>query len=69
MDPDANLREQLEVSRGILEAWDDCNADGTLTSAQAEFVADEANRLAELIESLDNWIRKGGFIPARWRKS
>ncbi len=26
------------------------------------------NRLAELIEALDEWIVNGGFLPERWCK-
>lgn len=66
MDPNANLKEQLEISATILKTWDDCNADGTLTSDQMEFVSDQANRIAELVEALDGWMCKGGFAPARW---
>lgn len=29
---------------------------------------DDAERLADLFRSLDNWITKGGFLPAAWRK-
>jgi hypothetical protein len=66
MDPEANLKKQLELSRDIPKAWDNCNDDGTLSAASLEQVADDANRLSELVESLDGWIRMGGFLPKRW---
>jgi hypothetical protein len=54
MDPDACLKELLELSRGIGGpgwAYDDQRS---------------AERMAELIEALDGWITKGGFLPQRW---
>jgi len=52
MDPDANLEEQLRIVKRILEA-DGCDADDIV-------------RLAELVDALDGWIVKGGFLPRRW---
>jgi len=66
MDPNANLTEQLFLARRIQTEWDRCNEDGTLPEGQQEKVADMANRLAELVTSLDQWISKGGFLPQRW---
>jgi len=53
MDPDANLAEQLKLSRLI-----------TL----GEAIASDIERLAELIETLDEWLRNGGFLPRAWTK-
>lgn len=63
MDPDANLKEQLEIAKEIKNTWDDCNADGLLTWKQEEYVAELANRLSELVLSLNEWIVKGGLPP------
>ena len=52
MDPDANLKELLEQSR----AWQE-----TETTSSAD-------RMAELVIALDEWIRKGGFLPQVWGK-
>jgi hypothetical protein len=30
---------------------------------------DSADRLAELIEALDNWISRSGFLPDAWAKA
>jgi hypothetical protein len=30
---------------------------------------DEAAELADLIQALDTWIRRGGFLPAPWQAS
>lgn len=69
MDPDANLKEQREIAREIQAIWDDCNEDGTLTFPQMAAISDKAGRLAELVEALDKWISKGGFLPAAWKRS
>jgi hypothetical protein len=69
MDPDANLKEQRSLAREILARWDDCADDGTLTESQTIALAFKANRLAELVEALDQWITAGGFLPAAWQRS
>ena len=51
MDPVANKKEQRQIAGDILGVWDDCNADGTLTAGQNEYVAERAYRLAELVEA------------------
>jgi hypothetical protein len=58
MDPDANLKEQLEIAKNILGAVDH---GGTLDE-------DDVVRLAELVEGLDEWIRGQGFLPKRWSR-
>lgn len=57
MDPDANLREQLEIATEIIAASDE---DEGISEV-------EAVRLAELMIALDEWIRRGGFLPDAWR--
>ena len=52
MDPDATLKEIRE----LLEIW----------KVEA-FHAEEVERLAELVEALDEWLSKGGFLPKAWR--
>lgn len=58
MDPDANLREMRTLAAKILAATD---AEGV------ELLEVDAPRLAELVEALDGWIRRGGFLPAAWQ--
>lgn len=53
MDPDANLDEQLRIVRRV----NDGKAD-----------TDDAYRLADLVEALDEWIACGGFLPKRWER-
>lgn len=52
MDPNANLEEQ----RGIIA----CIQAGMYT-------ADDVSRLADLAEALDEWLKRGGFLPRDWR--
>jgi hypothetical protein len=68
MDPTANLREQLSISQRIIRAWDRCQSDGTLTREQADAVADDANRLADLVTALHEWIGKGNGLPTQWAR-
>lgn len=52
MDPEENLREQLWLARSLVEA----------ESPKKE----SAQRLAELVLALDEWLRKGGVLPRTW---
>lgn len=64
MDPDVNIREQIELARAIIASLDmDLLAMSTI---QTEIVIERANSLAELVLALDKWIVKGGFLPVRW---
>ncbi len=68
MDPDANLKEQLELADEINAAFDAIPDDeDDLTIDNAFAVASKAARLAELIRGLDQWLLKKGFKPKRWR--
>lgn len=55
MDPNATL----ESLRNLVQAVNDPNAD---TGDQAE----AATEMASLFESLDNWLKSGGFPPVEW---
>ena len=57
MDPNATLARLLGL------ATMNEHAQATLEKAA---IADE---MSELIEALDGWISKGGFLPDRWRKA
>ena len=57
MDPDANLAEQAKLARRILAADD-----------AGDYADHDASRLAELVEALDEWIRRGGFLPQAWKR-
>ncbi len=64
MDPDANLKEQLEIAKRLLKKFMDSDKDMAFDESDEGDVV----RLAELVEAMDGWIRKGGFLPAAWRK-
>jgi hypothetical protein len=55
MDPNANLEEQRRLTELILSCgnWADANAS-------------DCTRLAELVQALDEWLCKGGFLPKAW---
>jgi len=53
MDPNENLKEQLEVAHELLLSG---SFDPTV------------QRLAELVLALDEWLKKGGYSPVRWVK-
>ncbi len=55
MDPTENLKEQLRLA-------------ARMASDTALWSHADAERLAELVIALDEWISKGGFLPAQWQK-
>ena len=58
MDPNANLRDMRAEASAILESLDsNCPID-----------PDDAAHLAELVQALDAWILRGGFLPADWQE-
>jgi hypothetical protein len=57
MDPNANLNEQIEIAQRAVEY--DANSSPSA-------VARDLNRLSELVLALDDWLRRGGFVPRRW---
>jgi len=50
VDPESNMREQLELAEAILAGT--CEADELVSSAE---------RLAELVVALAEWRKRGGF--------
>ena len=64
MDPIANLREQLEQARTIIDIYHrDDEQSGVLDPNRAYELADMASNLAELVLALNEWRIKGGFDP------
>jgi hypothetical protein len=58
MDPNANLKEQLELAKAMIVAYEDSESNG--------IDQDDANRLAELVLALHEWLGNGGFKPQAW---
>jgi hypothetical protein len=57
MDPNANLKEQLELVEQLQR---------TMERGDTHFDPEDVARLCELVEALDGWIAGGGFLPERW---
>lgn len=68
MDPNANLDEQLMLTKRITAIFDAVRPTGQFSNEQRSDLAASATRLAELVESLDHWITGGGFLPTRWKE-
>jgi hypothetical protein len=62
MDPQANLAEQRSIAARIIERLDN---PGRVQPYRLEH---DAERLAELVQALDEWLTRGGFLPARWER-
>lgn len=54
MDPDETLKQIRQLVK-------EYNQPGWLDRCDVE-------QLVELVEALDLWLSKGGFLPAAWRK-
>lgn len=57
MDPDENLREQLELANSVVN----------LDPDEDYIDVNDYRRLSELVLAFDGWILGGGFLPERWR--
>ena len=57
MDPDENLTEQLEIANRI------DNYNGNPLDA-----LEDAERLAELVLALNEYLYKGGYLPKTWQQ-
>ena len=55
MDPDENLKEQLYLAQRVLGIPNGYNLH-------------DADRLAELVISLHEWMEKGGMPPKAWKE-
>lgn len=61
MDPNENLKETRGCTSELIEA-----IDASEDLDQPEYAAEDVDRLCELVQSLDNWIMNGGFLPEDW---
>jgi len=59
MDPNANLEEQRRLTQKLLSL--------TVGEADLPDLHSDAVRLAELVEALDVWLTRGGFLPSEWQ--
>ena len=58
MDPNANLEEQRRIITSMQDG----------TSKDPVEWAQDSQRLAELVQALDEWISKGGALPKAWSR-
>lgn len=64
MDPDTNLKEQRQICEDIDEIL---NGDNEFSEAEKNArVTDKANRLVDLVQGLDSWLKRGGALPKEW---
>jgi DNA-binding transcriptional regulator LsrR (DeoR family) len=56
MDPEANLQEQRQIVANILHHPE-------------RRTRGDVQRLAELVEALDQWIVGGAFLPVSWGRT
>jgi hypothetical protein len=61
MDPNKTLEELRMMLKDYLEASDKSD-DGVDLNEEA------ARRVVESFEDLDDWLRKGGFLPEDWAR-
>lgn len=60
MDPDANLKEQLELAEKIRREVEN--------PLQYKVSEEDVHRLAELVIALDKWLCRRGFYPETWER-
>jgi hypothetical protein len=72
MDPDACLKELLELKEKVVEFLEACESDfDVLRDVDSVLVDDflvDVNELCNHVESLDGWMKKSGFLPKKWQK-
>jgi hypothetical protein len=57
MDPDANLAELRRIATRVLAA-----------PSIEEIDCADAERIADLVDALDGWLSRGGFLPDAWKR-
>ena len=66
MDPNANIAEQLDLAAEILADIDRADPEEDIDALDA--VLANAEKLAQLVLALNQWIATGGFLPERWAR-
>jgi hypothetical protein len=56
MDPTANLSEQLRLSTSLRREME----------AGRKPNINDVERLCDLVEALDGWLKQGNFLPRQW---
>lgn len=76
MDPNATLEEIRRLVADLRVLIDDqdelgeAGEDGTLALGETWLleIAEKGDRLIELVQAMDDWLRKGGFLPTAWQR-
>lgn len=69
MDPDATLEELRKLATHVTSTVDSVDIDTYTDRAVLHDLTEDAENLATLFHSLDEWIGKGGFLPTEWQPS
>lgn len=64
MDPNVTLAELRSLASGCLHSWHAESPDG-----RPQGWADDAVEALERLTELDEFLTRGGFIPAAWARS
>lgn len=68
MDPNANLDEIRRLTTAILAAADRCDEEtGDFDDTDVPVTLERAVLLAERVEELDRWLKRGGFLRPKRR--
>lgn len=63
MDPEANLQELRRLRAKFFDIVNETRLGEPFTLEEG---ADDLVRFLELVEALDEWVTKGGFLPREW---
>jgi len=70
MDPNETLRQIRTAVMAALALADDYEKDpDPATAEDAEDYLNQLDELAQLVNSLDEWLSRGGFLPAAWAET
>jgi len=58
MDPNANLKEIRSLAKSVYAQWE----------AGLDINQGNAAELVSLVQDLDEWITRGGFLPQDWER-
>ena len=70
MDPDACLKELMELNEKVADIID--SHDETLCDLAEDETVELINDTCSLVEhvrNLNDWLKKGGFLPKDWNPS
>lgn len=68
MDPDEALRLLRKKVAAVRKMEKECKEDGACLPEQKERLVEIAQEFTELVEGLDEWLSKKGFLPRAWQR-